>query len=130
MCTQAAYGCGMVFFEAPGFTKHLPTYLTDEQLRAVQAALAANPGAGDVMPHTGGFRKLRWPDVCRGKGTRGGLRIVYYHLEEDAQVWLMAIYGKGEMADLSADQKRTLKRAIEAECKARAAKRRRRTLRR
>jgi len=67
----------MEFFEAPAFTRHLTRYMDDEQYRALQSALASAPEIGDVMPGTGGFRKLRWADVRRSKGRRGGLRIVY-----------------------------------------------------
>ena len=41
------------------------------------------------MPGTGGFRKMRWADARRGKGRRGGLRIIYYHFKSDHQIWLM-----------------------------------------
>jgi hypothetical protein len=53
------------------------------------------------------------------KGTRGGLRIVYYYFAEDAQIWLVALYGKDEMDDLTPAERRTLKAAIDAECRAR-----------
>jgi hypothetical protein len=121
----------MLFVEAPGFTRLLPAYLTDDQYRRLQEALLADPEAGVVMPQTGGFRKMRWPDPRRGKGTRGGLRIIYYHFIEEAQIWLMTLYAKDELTDLTPAQKRTLKTAISAERHARRARRSvaRRTLR-
>ncbi len=69
----------MEFIEAPAFTRHLSDYLNDDGYRELQAKLAANPDLGDVMPGTGGFRKMRWADARRGKGRRGGLRIIYYY---------------------------------------------------
>ena len=78
-----------------------------------------DPLRGDVMPGTGGFRKLRWHDSKRGKGKRGGLRVIYYYLMSDYQVWLATIYNKDEMIDLSAEEKRTLKRMLQAELAAR-----------
>lgn len=72
------------------------------------------------MPQTGGFRKIRWPDPRRGKGARGGLRIIYYHFAEDAQIWLVTVYGKDEMEDLTPAERRALKGAVDAECRARA----------
>jgi hypothetical protein len=75
------------------------------------------------MPGTGGFRKLRWKDPRRGKGTRGGLRIIYYHFASDQQIWLMALYDKNEAADLTAQEKQALKRALERELAARQARR-------
>jgi len=75
------------------------------------------------MPGTGGFRKLRWADAKRGKGRRGGLRIIYYYFPFDDQVWLMTLYDKDEAADLTAAEKKALKRLIQSESEARATKR-------
>ena len=113
----------MLFVEAPAFTRNLPSYLTDDEYRRLQAALMANPEAGAVMPQTGGFRKCRWPDPRSGIGTRGGLRIIYYYFREDAQIWLMTLYGKSELKDLTTAQKHALKAAIDAERQARTARR-------
>jgi hypothetical protein len=68
----------MEFIEAPAFTRQLAQYLEDEQTRRLQEAPATAPELGDVMPGSGGFRKLRWADARRGKGRRGGLRVIYY----------------------------------------------------
>jgi hypothetical protein len=113
----------VVFIEAPAFTRYLPSYLTDDEYRRLQEAIVGNPEAGAVMPGTGGFRKMRWPDARRGKGTRGGLRIIYYHFADEAQIWLMTLYGKDELEDLTAAEKHTLKAAIDAEREARVARR-------
>ena len=78
---------------------------------------------GDLMPGTGGFRKLRWRDPRRGKGRRGGLRIIYYYFRADQQIWLMTLYGKDEASDLMPKEKKALQSAIEAELHARQAKR-------
>jgi hypothetical protein len=113
----------MEFIEAPAFTRRLPEYLNDEDYRELQASLGANPGLGDLMPGTGGFRKIRWADARRGKGRRGGLRIIYCHFPSDRQIWLMTLYAKDEASDLTAKEKKALKSAIERELEARAAKR-------
>jgi hypothetical protein len=114
------------FVEAPGFTTFVSDCLDDDEYRGLQVFLAGKPGAGDVMPGTGGFRKLRWANRRRGKGKRGGLRVIYYHLEADDQVWLITLYDKSEMTDLSPAEKRLLKAAIDAELVQRAARRSRR----
>lgn len=57
----------MEFIEAPAFTRHLPEYLSDDRYKELQAYLALNSEAGDVIQGTGGFRKLRWLDSRRGK---------------------------------------------------------------
>jgi len=67
----------LAFFETPLFTRILDGYLTDENYRELQRALMENPEMGDRMPGTGGFRKVLWEDARRGKGKRGGLRIIY-----------------------------------------------------
>jgi mRNA-degrading endonuclease RelE of RelBE toxin-antitoxin system len=113
----------MLFIEAPAFTDRLPSYLTDDEYRRLQKALLTNPEAGSIMPHTGGFRKMRWPHPRRGKGTRGGLRIIYYYFIQDAQIWLMTLFGKDELKDLSSAQRRVLKAAIDEERQSRAARR-------
>jgi len=113
----------MVFIEAPAFTRHVPGYLTDDEYRRLREVLLTNPEAGTVMPGTGGFRKMRWRDPRRGKGSRGGLRVIYCHFANDAQVWLMTLYDKDELADLTAAEKRALRAAINAECEVRAAQR-------
>jgi len=71
------------------------------------------------MPGTGGFRKLRWADPRRGKGRRGGLRIIYYYFSADQQIWLMTLYDKDEASDLTPKEKKALKIAIDAELHAR-----------
>jgi hypothetical protein len=109
----------MIFIEAPAFTRHLSGYLDDEQYRELQTRLAANPELGDLMPGTGGFRKLRWADARRGKGRRGGLRVIYYYFSSVQQIWLMTLYDKNEAADLTPQEKKALKAAIEAEVAAR-----------
>src|SRR3981189_1575630 len=113
----------MEFIEAPAFTRHLSNYLIDDDYREWQAKVGANPELGDLMPGTGGFRKVRWADARRGKGKRGGLRIIYYHFRSDHQLWLMTLYDKDEAAELTASEKRALKTAIESELEVRAARR-------
>ena len=104
-----------LFVEAPAFSRHREDYLDDEGFSALQLALAGNPEEGDLIPSAGGIRKLRWKDSRRGKGKRGGLRIIYYCFLSDEEIWLLTLYGKDEAADLSKDEKTQLRRALEAE---------------
>lgn len=116
----------MEFIEAPFFTQVLPAYFDADDYRALQLHLTREPEAGDVIPGTGGFRKLRWPDPRRGKGKRGGLRVIYYYLASDDQVWLITVYDKDEAVDLSPAERRTLKGVINEELRQRAVSRRNR----
>lgn len=108
-----------IFFETQLFTNLLPKYLDDDEYRLLQLHLLNNPEAGDLMPRTGGFRKLRWQDSRRGKGKRGGLRVIYYWFNQNKQFWLFTIYNKGEVENLTAAEEQQLKQAITQEIKKR-----------
>ena len=116
----------MEFIEAPAFSRYLREYLDDDGYRESQSRLARDAKSGEVIPGAGGFRKVRWADTRRGKGRRGGLRVIYYYFEEQQQIWLMTLYGKDEAADLTTAEKKTLKAAMDAERRARQAARRNR----
>lgn len=121
--TRFAYSGCVEFIEAPVFTQLLSRYLAEDDYRRLQLFLALNPAAGDLIPGTGGCRKLRWADRRRGKGKRGGLRVIYYLLLGDGQIWLLTLYDKEEATDLSAKERRALKAAIEGEIRQRARRR-------
>lgn len=89
--------------------------MNDEAYRKLQLELLANPHAGDVIEGTGGLRKIRQADTRRGKGKRGGLRIIYYWWLAGAQFWLFTVYDKDQADDLTAEQRKTLKRLLESE---------------
>jgi hypothetical protein len=113
----------MEFIEAPAFTRYLSDYLADDDYRKLQNQLASNPDLGDVMPGSGGFRKLRWGDPRRGKGRRGGLRVIYYYFLAEQRIWFMTLYDKDEAADLTPREMKALKSAVEAEHQARQTER-------
>lgn len=82
-------------------------------LRLIQAELLKNLEAGRVIQGTGGLRKARIADPGRGKGKRGGYRVIYLDLAEVEQTYLLALYDKGEKDDISPDEKRILKALVE-----------------
>ncbi len=108
-----------VFVELPAFSRFRTDYLTDETFRALHHALMGNPEAGDMIEGAGGLRKLRQADPRRGKGKRGGLRVIYFWWEAGRQLWLFTLYGKDEMEDLSAKEKKALKDMLKRELEAR-----------
>jgi hypothetical protein len=110
-----------LFIELPAFERHRADYLDDSQFQALQLVLMANPAAGDVMPATGGLRKLRVADPRRRKGTRGGLRVIFYYWVGGPQFWLFTLYDKDEMNELTPDEKSILRDRLKAELKARKA---------
>ena len=104
------------FIEFTEFTAWVKSYLTDDGLAAMQRELLADPERGDVIPGCGGLRKIRVADPRRGKGKRGGARVIYLHVLEANVIYLMDIYSKDEQDDLTADQKKILKKLAE-ECR-------------
>jgi Protein of unknown function (DUF1044). len=79
-----------------------------------------NPEAGDVIEGTGGLRKVRFGDKRRGKGKRGGLRVIYYWWLGGAQFWLFTLYDKDEAADLTTEERKALKALLKRELDARS----------
>lgn len=108
-----------LFVVLPAFAKYRADYLGDEEFRGLQQSMLKNPEAGDVIEGTGGLRKLRHGDSRRGKGKRGGLRVIYYWWDGGRQFWLFTLYDKDEMQNLSAEEKKLLKAMLKAELEAR-----------
>jgi hypothetical protein len=113
------YVCKAVFVELPPFERHRANYLDDDAFLRLQRLLMLSPQAGDVIPGTGGLRKLRFGDERRGKGKRGGLRVIYYWWNTGSQFWLFTIFDKDEMSDLTPGERKELKEMIRRELEAR-----------
>ncbi|EPF16342.1 toxin-antitoxin system, toxin component, RelE family [Cedecea davisae DSM 4568] len=101
----------MLFIENPIFTHDVATLLTDQEFAQFQAYLAFNPNSGDVIPDSGGLRKIRWPS--KGKGKRGGVRVIYFHKSAFYVIRLLLIYQKGIKTDLSEAEKQLLRKLNE-----------------
>src|SRR3989304_6268892 len=108
-----------VFVELPAFARHRADYLDDDAFRELENLLMKNPVAGDLIPGTGGLRKLRFADARRGKGKRGGLRVIYYWWSIGMQFWLYTLYDKDKMADLTPKQRKALKTMLKMELESR-----------
>lgn len=110
-----------VFVELPAFERNRAEYLDDAAFADLQLALMKNPEAGEVIEGTGGLRKLRFADRRRGKGKRGGLRVIYCWWRAGLQFWLYTLYDKDEMADLTSQQRKALKAMLKTELESRRA---------
>lgn len=77
--------------------------LSEAEVFRLVTYLAANPTAGDEIPGTGGCRKLRV--AGRGKGKSGGYRVITFYSGAAIPLFLLAIYSKGERADLTEAEK-------------------------
>ena len=104
--------------EFPAFQNQTGYSIKHEERDEVIDFLARNPNDGDEIPGTGGLRKLRWRG--KGKGKKGGLRVIYYFYNETAPIFLLTVYGKGDQEDLTSEQKTKLAvlvQILKAECK-------------
>src|SRR3990167_3132619 len=97
--------------ETPTFVRLSADLWGDEDRTAFVAFIAANPDAGDVVPGSGGLRKVRWGTAGRGK--RGGVRVIYFNRLANGEIWLLLVYGKSMRENLPAHVLRQIKKEIE-----------------
>ena len=101
-----------VFIESTEFTEWIAEFLPDDAYAALQQELLDRPDKGDVMPGCGGLRKVRVAAPQRGKGKRGGSRVIYLYVPDAKWFFMLDIYGKDEQDDLSPDEKKLLAQMV------------------
>ncbi len=92
--------------ELTTFLRAAATVWSDDERAEFVDYVAANPDAGDIIPETGGLRKVRWGR--RGAGKRGGVRVIYYFYDLERPLYLITVYAKAAREDLTPGEKRTL----------------------
>jgi hypothetical protein len=92
--------------QMPKFKAEATDLIGADGIDGVAAYLAEHPNAGDVIPGVGGARKLRW---AKGKGKRGGARIIYLYVVIAERIFLLRCYAKNVKADLTANDKKELR---------------------
>lgn len=90
------------------FTKAALDILGEDEIFKLKCFLAEQPQKGDLIPRSGGLRKLRW--AAKGKGKRGGARVIYYYIIEPKTIRLMDIYTKNEQENISVKALEELKK--------------------
>jgi mRNA-degrading endonuclease RelE of RelBE toxin-antitoxin system len=98
--------------ETRQFASDCSGILSEDEVDDLKVFLSANPEAGVVIPGSGGIRKLRW--AATGRGKRGGSRVIYYFLDSEAPLFLIAVYAKSRKADLDADELKAARQFAEA----------------
>jgi mRNA-degrading endonuclease RelE of RelBE toxin-antitoxin system len=109
--------------ETEEFLADVKGVLSEDEHDDLILYVALHPEAGDVIPGTGGLRKLRW--VAKGRGKRGGSRVIYYFHDIHVPLFLMAIFAKNVQADLSTRQRNALTRqlrGLKSDCRERIPK--------
>jgi hypothetical protein len=97
------------FIESSIFERILAVYLDDDEYSELQQFLMQNPEAGELVPRSGGVRKVRWGRS--GMGKRGGLRIIYFVRYRPNEFWMLTLYAKAKREDVPAH---ILKQLLEA----------------
>lgn len=92
------------------FQRKISRLLSPEERAELIAYLAEHPNSGIVIQGTGGIRKLRW--ARQGGGKSGGIRVIYYFHNGSMPLYLLAAFGKNEKANLSAEEKQLLAKAV------------------
>lgn len=92
--------------ELKSVSKELDGLLTAGERTGLIDFLACNPEMGEIMPRTGGIRKMRWPCASRGKSS--GLRVIYYFHDLNMPLYILAVYSKGQKLRLTAAEEREM----------------------
>ena len=99
------------FIEAAVFERLCALYLDDDEYAELQQFMMKTPETGQVVPGSGGVRKLRWRR--KGMGKRGGLRVIYYARYQPNEFWMLTLYAKSKQENVPAHILKQLKEAFE-----------------
>lgn len=92
--------------ETQAFVRSAEKIWSEQELAELVDHLAHNPEAGDLIPGTGGVRKMRWGRS--GSGKRGGARVIYFYYRPDCPLYLLLAYAKAQATDLTPDEKKAV----------------------
>lgn len=100
----------MTVVETVRFLKDADGLISEAERTRLVEFIGANPEVGDLIPETGGVRKLRW--ALRGGGKRGGARVVYFFHSERLPIFLLTMYRKNEKANLTREERNVIAKLI------------------
>ena len=93
------------------FQRQWPLYWTEDERGSFAAHIAEHPGAGDVVPGSGGIRKVRWSRA--GSGKSGGVRVIYFTRNLQEEIVLLTLYAKAKTYNLTGARLKEIRRALE-----------------
>jgi hypothetical protein len=102
----------MTVVETGEFLKRARPLMSGPERAELVAFVGANPEAGEIIPGTGGVRKIRW--ALQGAGKRGGARVIYYYRNERLPVFLLSAYAKNRKANLNQAERNAMRRLVPA----------------
>ncbi|MEP7012329.1 MAG: type II toxin-antitoxin system RelE/ParE family toxin [Acidobacteriota bacterium] len=94
--------------ETPEFLAVARRIMDDEERASLIGYLAQNPLAGNMVPGTGGVRKVRW--ALQGRGKSGGARVIYFFHNETMPLSALTVYAKKDRTNLSQAEPNDLRR--------------------
>jgi hypothetical protein len=97
--------------ETPTFVADANKLWSEEERLEFFEWLANNPDAGDVIPGSGGCRKVRWSRA--GSGKRGGVRVIYFTRFAAGEIWLLLLYAKSDRATIPGHLLKAVREEIE-----------------
>jgi hypothetical protein len=100
----------MTVIETPFLLKKVASLLTEKENENLIAFVGLRPEAGDVIPESGGVRKLRWGG--KGSGKRGGIRLIYYFHNEAFPVFFLTVYAKNQKGNLTKAERNELRQLV------------------
>ena len=105
----------MVIKETHYFTEIIQKLMPDDMYAELQEAIIKRPETGDPIVGSGGLRKIRWQ--IPGTGKRGGVRVIYYWITEEDEIFMLFAYKKAKSENLTKDQIKQLRKVVEEELK-------------
>jgi hypothetical protein len=97
--------------ETPLFQRQWLLYWTEEERGAFVAYIAEHPDDGNVVPSSGGIRKVRWSRA--GTGKSGGVRVIYFTRTSLGEIVLLTLYAKNQTDNLTGSKLKEIRRALE-----------------
>ena len=100
-----------IIVETESFLTSASKLWSENERDAFKLYIGLNVLEGDLVPGTGGLRKVRWSRA--GTGKRGGVRVIYYYYDGNAPLYLLFAYPKGVKDDLTAGEKEAFRAVVE-----------------